>query len=234
MQWASDPNLISTSQQDAIDHPEKYPYNSFSSGGQKLGTAVFKDLNGDRIIDSRDMEPFGYTIIPELTPSISLSAQYAGFDLRVIGTAYLNRSVFLSPSMTFSEWGSNNSTHAVKDAWGYYTDDPNDPRNINAKYPRLSYSFNTEDSSRDNGSYQNDIWIMNGDYFALRNIEFGYSLPKKLIAKAYMTRCRVYFSAYNIATFSHLPKGMDPEKPMSYCWWYPKTRTFSFGLNVAF
>ena len=40
--------------------------------------------------------------------------------------------------MTFSEWGSNNSTHAVKDAWGYYTDDPNDPRNINAKYPRLS------------------------------------------------------------------------------------------------
>lgn len=234
VQWASDPNLISTSQQDAIDHPEKYPYNSFSGGGQKLGTAVFKDLNGDRIIDSRDMEPFGYTIIPELTPSISLSAQYAGFDLRVIGTAYLNRSVFLSPSMTFSEWGSNNSTHAVKDAWGYYTDDPNDPRNINAKYPRLSYSFNTEDSSRDNGSYQNDIWIMNGDYFALRNIEFGYSLPKKLIAKAYMTRCRVYFSAYNIATFSHLPKGMDPEKPMSYCWWYPKTRTFSFGLNVAF
>ncbi len=68
VQWASDPNLISTSQQDAIDHPEKYPYNSFSGGGQKLGTAVFKDLNGDRIIDSRDMEPFGYTIIPELTP----------------------------------------------------------------------------------------------------------------------------------------------------------------------
>lgn len=234
VQWASDPALVSTSQQDAIDHPEKYPYNSFSGGGQKLGTAVFKDLNGDRQIDSRDMAPLGYTMLPDWTPSISLNVKYAGFDLRVVGTAYLNRSVFLSPSMTFSEWGSNNSTHEVVNAWGYYNDNPNDPRNINAKYPRLSFSYNAEDSSRDNGSYQNDIWIQNGDYFSLRNIEFGYSLPEKLIAKAYMTKCRVYFSAYNVATWSHLPKDMDPERPMGYCWWYPKTRIFSFGLNVAF
>ncbi len=232
--WASDPNLIATSQADAIAHPEKYPYNTFSGGNQKLGTAVFRDLNGDRQIDSRDMEPYGFTLIPEITPSLSIYAEYKGFDLKVIGTAYLNRSVFLSPSMTFSEWGNNNATHEVVNAWGYYTDDPTDPRNINAKYPRLSYSYNTEDSSRDNGSYQNDIWIMNGNYFALRNIEFGYSLPKSLISKIHMSQCRFYFSGYNLATISHMPKGMDPEKPMSYCWWYPKTRTFNFGLHVEF
>ena len=234
VQWASDPALIATSHEDAIAHPEKYPYNTFSGGNQKLGTAVFRDLNGDRQIDSRDMEPYGFTLIPELTPSISLYAEYKGFDVKVIGTAYLNRSVFLSPSMTFSEWGNNNATHEVVNAWGYYTDDPADPRNINAKYPRLSYTYNTEDSSRDNGSYQNDIWIMNGDYFSLRNIEVGYSLPKSLISKIHMSQCRFYFSAYNLATISHMPKGMDPEKPMSYCWWYPKTRTFNFGLHVEF
>ena len=232
--WASDPNLISTSQQDAIDHPEKYPYNSFSGGGQKLGTAVFKDVNGDRMIDSRDMRPMGFTMLPDWTPSVQLTLKYAGFDVRVVGTAYLNRSVFTSPSMTFSEWGSNNSTHEVTKAWGYYTDNPNDPRNINAKYPRLSFSYNAEDSSRDNGSYQNDIWIMNGDYLSLRNVEVGYSLPERLISKLYMTRCRVYFSAYNVASWSHLPKDMDPERPMGYCWWYPKTRIFNFGINLAF
>ncbi|MDE5635786.1 MAG: SusC/RagA family TonB-linked outer membrane protein, partial [Muribaculaceae bacterium] len=149
------------------------------------------------------------------------------------GTAYLNRSVFVSPAYTFSEW-SGNSTHGITQAWGYFTDDPNDPRNINAKYPRISNSFNAIDSNRDTGTYQNDIWIMNGDYLSLRNIEFGYSLPQKLIAKAYMTRCRFYFNAYNVAEWSHLPKGMDPEKPMSYCWWYPKTRIFSFGVNISF
>lgn len=234
--WASDPDKISTSQQDAIDNPEKYPYNSFSGGGQKLGTAVFKDINGDRVIDSKDMKPLGYTLLPDLTPSVAINMAFAGFDLRVVGTAYLHRSVFLSPSMTYSEWGSKNSTHAVVDAWGYYTDDPTDPRNINAKWPRISSSFNAEDSARGSttSSYNNDIWIRNGDYFALRNIEFGYSLPAKLIAKAYMTKCRFYFNAYNVATWSHMPKGMDPEKPMSYCWWYPKTRIFSFGVNLAF
>ena len=111
----------------------------------------------------------------------------------------------------------------------------NDPRNISAKYPRIRYGgFNTEDSDRDNGSYQNTIWIQNGNYLSLRNIEIGYSLPIRLIAKAGMTKCRFYFSGYNLYNWSKLPKDIDPEKPMSYCWWYPKTRTFSVGVNIGF
>ena len=49
-----------------------------------------------------------------------------------------------------------------------------------------------------------------------------------------MTKCRVYFNAYNVYNWSSLPKGMDPEKPISFVWWYPKTRIFSFGINVSF
>lgn len=232
--WASDPNLIASSQQDAIDNPEKYPYNTASNGSQQLGTAVFRDLNGDRQIDSNDMVPDTYTIIPELTPSMTFGFEYAGFDARAILTAYLNRSVFLSPAVSYSGW-SNMGTHEVTKAWGYYTDDPTDSRNINATYPRPTYGgFNAIDSDRSTGTYQNDIWIVNGDYLSLRNIEVGYSLPKKLIAKANLTKCRIYFSGYNLYTWSHLPKGLDPEKPMSYCWWYPKTRSFSFGINIGF
>ncbi len=234
VQWASDPSKIATSQQDAIDHPEKYPYNSASNGNQALGTAVFEDLNGDRLIDNRDMIPTGYTIIPEITPSISISAEYKGFDLKVVGTAYLNRSVFVSPAASFSGW-SNMSTHEGVNFWGYYTDDPADPRNVNAKYPRPVWGgYNAIDSDRGTGTYQNDIWIMNGNYFSLRNVEFGYSLPAKLIAKARMTKCRIYVSGYNLKNWSVLPKGMDPEKPMSYCWWYPKTRIFNIGVNIGF
>ena len=234
VQWASDPSLIATSQEDAIAHPEKYPYNTASAGNQPLGTAVFKDLNGDRQIDSNDMIPMGYTIIPELTPSVSLFAEYKGFDLKVVATAYLNRSVFISPAASFSGW-SNMSTHEGQYFWGYYTDDPADPRNVNAKYPRPVWGgYNAIDSDRGTGTYQNDIWIMNGDYLALRNVEFGYSLPARLIAKARMTKCRIYVSGYNLMNWSHLPKGMDPEKPMSYCWWYPKTRIFNVGINIGF
>jgi TonB-linked SusC/RagA family outer membrane protein len=234
VQWASDPALIATSQEDAIAHPEKYPYNTASSGAQQLGTAVFKDLNGDRQIDSNDMVPDTYTIIPELIPTLNLGFEYKGFDARVVLTAYLNRDVFLSPAISFSGW-SNMGTHEVTKSWGYYTDDPTDPRNINAAYPRATYGgFQAVDSDRSTGTYMNDIWIVNGNFLSLKNIEIGYSLPKRLIAKASLTKCRFYFSGYNLTTWSSLPDGVDPEKPMSYCWWYPKTRTFTFGVNLGF
>lgn len=231
-QWASDPNLVPTSHQDAIDHPEKYPYHSASGTGQSLGTAVFKDLNGDRLIDTNDMTPTGYTMIPELTPSLNIGFSWYGFDARAVFTAYLNRSVMCRENMAYSGWGKM-GTHEVTKAWGYYTDDPTDPRNINAKYPRpTTSSFNPIDSQ---GDYQkNTIWHTNGDFLSLRNIEIGYSLPKTLIAKANLTKCRFYFSGYNLYTWSHLPKGFDPEKPTSYLWWYPKTRSFSIGINVGF
>jgi TonB-linked SusC/RagA family outer membrane protein len=233
-QWASDPNLIAGSQQDAIDNPEKYPYHTASNGKQLLGTAVFKDLNGDRQIDSNDMTPDTYTIIPELIPSVTFGLEYAGFDARAVLTAYINRSVFLSPALSYSGW-SNMGTHEVAKAWGYYNDDPSDPRNINATYPRPTYGgFSPIDSDRSTGTYKNDIWIVNGDYLSLRNIEIGYSLPKTLIAKASLTKLRLYFSGYNLYNWSHLPKDMDPEKPMGYCWWYPKVRSFSFGINIGF
>ncbi|MGE0017913.1 MAG: TonB-dependent receptor, partial [Bacteroides sp.] len=234
MQWANDPDKVATSQQDAIDHPEKYPYHTASNGKQTLGTAVFKDLNGDRQIDSNDMLPDSYTIIPEIIPALNIGLEWNGFDVRAVFNAYLNRSVFLSPAISFSGW-SNMGTHEVTKAWGYYTDNPADPRNINATYPRPLYGgFNAIDSDRATGTYKNDIWVRNGNYLSLRNVEIGYSLPKELIAKISMTKCRFYFSGYNLYNWSDLPDDVDPEKPMSYCWWYPKTRSFTFGVNIGF
>ncbi|HHU98163.1 MAG TPA: SusC/RagA family TonB-linked outer membrane protein [Petrimonas sp.] len=234
VEWATDPDLIATSHQDAIDNPHKYPYNIASGGKQLLGTAVFEDLDGDRKIDVNDMIPSGYTIIPDLIPSFTLGFGYKGFDARVVMNAYLNRSVFISPAMAWSGWG-NMGTQEVVNVWGYHTDDPFDPRNVNASWPRPVYGgYEPVSSDRGTGTYQNDIWIRSGDYWSLRNIEVGYSFPKKLIAKANMTNLRFYFSAYNIQTWSNLPKDMDPDKPMSYVWWYPKVRTFSLGLNLCF
>jgi TonB-linked SusC/RagA family outer membrane protein len=231
-QWASDPARIPTSHQDAIDHPEKYPYHA--AGVYKLGNAVFKDANGDRIIDTYDQVPSGYsnTRIPELIPNIRIGFELYGFDARAIFTGYLNRTVECRENMDYGFGWGGTSTHEVTKTWGYYTDDPTDPRNINAEYPRLSTTFS--DIDRNYPYNTSDIWLQSGNFWSLRNIEVGYSLPKKLIAKLYMSKCRVYFSAYNIKTWSHFENGFDPENPTNYIWAYPKTRSFSFGVNVAF
>ncbi|MDR0543253.1 MAG: TonB-dependent receptor [Dysgonamonadaceae bacterium] len=229
-QWASDPALIPESHQDAIDHPEKYPWHA--AGKYKLGNAIFKDTNNDRIIDGYDKKPSGYTNIPELIPNLKIGIGWKGFDARVILTAYLNRTVETRENMDAGFGWGGTATHAVTSTWGYYNDDPNDPRNINAKYPRLSTSFS--DIDRNYPYNQSDIWVVSGDFLSLRNIEIGYSLPERLIAKAYMTKCRVYFSGYNLQNWSHLPAGFDPENPTNYIWAYPKTRSFSIGVNIGF
>jgi TonB-linked SusC/RagA family outer membrane protein len=236
VQWADDAAKIASSRQDAIDNPDKYPYNSASSGKQALGTAVFEDLNGDRQIDVLDKAPDTYTMLPELLPILNLSLGYKGFDIRVVFNGYLNRSVFLSPAMAWSGWG-NMGTQEIVNTWGYYSLDPADPRNVNALYPRPTYSgYEPVSSDRGSGTYKNDVWIVRGDYWSLRDVEIGYSFPKSLLAKVNMSECRIYLSGYNVKYFSNkdLPKDVDPEKPMSYLWWYPKTRTFSVGIRLGF
>lgn len=241
--WASDKTLIPESHQDAIDNPWKYPYNA--AGQYKLGNAVFQDTNGDRIIDDYDKVPTGYSAtaidaaanrygiaVPELIPSLRLGFSWKGLDTRVVLTAYLNRSVPTRENMDYGFGWGGTSTHAVTKTWGYYTDDPDDPRNINAKYPRLSTSFSNLD--RNYPYNESTIWVVNGDFLSLRNIEIGYSLPLNWISKLNMTKCRVYFSGYNLCNWSHLPDGFDPENPTNYIWAYPKTKSFSVGLNIEF
>lgn len=230
--WASDPNLIPSSHEDAIAHPEKYPYNA--AGVYKLGNAVFADVNGDRIINDYDRVANGYSNshIPETLHSLNVGFELGGFDARVILTGYLSRTIECRENMDYGFGWGGTSTHEVTKTWGYYTDDPMDIRNIMAKYPRLSTQFS--DVDRNYPYNQSNIWLMKGNFWSLRNIEVGYSLPKQLIAKWYMTKCRFYFSAYNIKTFSNMGKGFDPENPTNYIWAYPKTRSFSFGINVGF
>lgn len=227
-QWASDESLIATSHQDAIDNPYKYPY----QGNIKLGNAIYIDQNGDRIIDSYDIIPYGYNYIPELIPSVKVGFEWNGFDARAMITAYLNRYVSCRENMDFGFGWGGTSTHEVTKTWGYYTDDPTDPRNVNATYPRLSTTYS--DNDRNYPRNQNSIWVRNGNFLSLRNVEVGYSLPQKLIAKLNMTQCRVYFSGYNLYTWSHFDNGIDPENPTNYIWNYPKTKSFSFGINIGF
>ena len=242
-QWASNEAYIPESHQDAIDNPWKYPYSA--AGKYKLGNAIFQDTNGDRIINDYDKVPTGYSAtaidgganryavaVPELIPSLRIGFSWKGIDARIILTAYLNRSVPMRENMDYGFGWGGTSTHAITNTWGYYTDDPTDLRNITAKYPRLSTSFS--DIDRNYPYNESTIWVVNGDFLSLRNVELGYSLPLKWISKLNMTKCRFYFSGYNLHNWSNLPDGFDPENPTNYIWAYPKTKSFSVGVNIEF
>ena len=58
----------------------------------------------------------------------------------------------------------------------------------------------------------------------------SYSFPKRWIDKISLSQLKAFVSIENLATFSSLNKGIDPE---TLSWNYPAFRTVSFGLNVT-
>ena len=85
-------------------------------------------------------------------------------------------------------------------------------------------------------------YLEDGSYFRIKNLTVGYDFPKNLIKKAYMTRCRVYFSADNLWTATKF-SGMDPEISLTtttyelagmYSNNYPVGRTYQAGVEISF
>ena len=142
-----------------------------------------------------------------------------------------------------------NKTREITDADGAYTDANqmslihstqgwtrwNKPGDI-ATHPR-AISANDSHSNAVSSRYLED-----GSFFRLRNITIGYDFPAQLISKAKMTKCRLYFTADNIATATKF-SGMDPEINMVsgentlaglYNSNYPVGRTFQGGVEISF
>ena len=78
-----------------------------------------------------------------------------------------------------------------------------------------------------------------GDYFLekawfirIRNIAFGYTLPKAPLQKLKMNNLRIFANVMNPFLFTPY-SGMDPETE-SYVAAYPNQRTYSLGVQIGF
>ena len=83
----------------------------------------------------------------------------------------------------------------------------------------------------------------NASFLRIQNITIGYSVPIQWLKPIHLSAARIYFTAYNVACFTKY-KGYDPEVDMSsksnamcpgvdYAA-YPKSRTYTLGINVSF
>lgn len=112
-------------------------------------------------------------------------------------------------------------------------------------YPRVGYLDGQnkvigDGAANKNYSTVSGFLVEKGDYLKLKNLSFGYTLPKKYSRKAKMEKLRVYFSAQNLFTISKY-SGIDPEIGGSSLMYnvdninrYLPSRLYSFGLDVQF
>ena len=186
----------------------------------KTGTTF--DNPGDRKVIGNTTPRYQY--------GITLGANYAGFDLNVIMQGVGKRDYWVSDVLTFPMNGDNFIPlfDGLTDYWK-----PTDPANgdwtainPNAKYPRL---YGNRGNSGSNLRVS-DKYLSDASYLRIKNITLSYSLPKTWVSKMSLSQLKAFVSIENVATFSSLPSGIDPERIE---WNYPSFRTVSFGINVT-
>ncbi|MBR1871812.1 MAG: TonB-dependent receptor [Bacteroidales bacterium] len=210
-----------TSQEDI----DTWPKQSF--GVVKPGDIKYVDVNDDGVVDVLDVVPIGYTTVPEINYGFGLSMSWKGIDFSFFfnGVGHVTRII---GGTNF--WGGTSTTalqsgQIYKDvALHHWTTDNPDP---NAKYPRLSLA------KAENNSQNSTFWQRDMSFLRMKNIELGYTLPKKWTKRAGMSAVRFYVQGVNLLTFSKF-KLWDPELDANYGNVYPMTKNISLGVNVNF
>lgn len=205
--------------------PEDYDSNGNYTGATQIGNfgpgdIKYKDQNDDGVINTSDLVIIGSTI-PRYTFGLNLFGEYKGIDLNVLfqGVGKADGYVWGHSIGSFYEGGS--MPEIGKDYWT--------PENRNAMFPRLAFN-------NSNNQQNSSFWVKDAAYLRLKNIQVGYTIPKKLISKIGVSNLRLYISTDNVFTISKFWKYFDVESPVlsGYGNFYPIMRTTTIGLDLRF
>jgi len=187
-----------------------------TAGVTSAGDLIYKDQNGDGVINALDRVYLG-SDIPRFTYGFNLAASYKGFDFSALlqGVAKVDISTLAIEKAPLSSDGNFREIH--EDSWR--------PTNTDAAFPRLlTTNINYVSSS---------FWIKSGAYLRVKSVQLGYTLKPSITSKIGLSKLRIYASGQNLFTFSKLPSDIDPESPNDNRY-YPQVKTYTVGLNANF
>lgn len=196
-------------------------------GTPRPGDALFKDLNGDGVINGDDKTRFGYAERPDYVFGFLGGLKWKNFEFSMQWTAAMNASRILDGEYR-NAFGSTNSRMLLKFlADGRWTEE-----NPNSRFPRLTFM------NKSHYLQTSDLWLMNGSYLRLKTAEISYTLPQKdFLKKVGIESVRFYCNGYNLLTlFSDLndididPEGGTDGGNNNY----PNIRIYNFGVNISF
>ena len=187
----------------------------------KAGDLKYKDLNGDHVINDKDIAAIGYPRYPLLTGNLNASISWKGIDFSMTWSGAFKTSRLLN-EMYRRPFGSSGKTSLMK----FMMEEQWTPeRGNSAKAPAISFSNNSN-------YLDSDLWLRDASYVRLKNIELGYTFPSAWTEKLHMNSLRVNVSGYNLLTFDKI-KHTDPEaNPNGHA--YPMIKVVNFGLKAVF
>lgn len=189
------------------------------------GMVKYKDVDGNGVIDTNDRTVIGNGL-PEWYGGITNTLNYKNIDFSFMFQFSYGNDVYNANRMfnTQSQDERSNQLAEVADRWT--------PTHASNRVPSAKGYVKYQLYSR---------FIEDGSFLRLKNITLGYTLPNKWTRKAYINRLRVYGTAQNLFCLTKY-SGYDPEVNMKssplmpgFDWGaYPKSKVFTFGIEVQF
>jgi TonB-linked SusC/RagA family outer membrane protein len=187
----------------------------------KPGDVKFANLNGDNVIDGNDRTVIG-SPIPKFTYGLTFNLAYKAFDFVIFGNGVHGNDIF--QGLRRLDIGNANYQTSILNRWT--------PSNPSTTMPRVV-------DTDPNKNYTNfsKLYLESGNYFRIKTLQIGYTLPQEISKKAGMNKLRVYVMSENLATITKYD-GYDPEIGGNVLGIdkgvYPQARSFMIGVNVGF
>lgn len=193
-------------------------------GTVRAGDLKYKDMNGDGFIDQSDISPIGKPNLPNTSIGVPLKLTYKGFDLNVLFQGAFGYSLALRGNAIEPFQSQFQPIH--QNRWT--------PTNTeSAFFPRLTTNPTSINSP---SAYMSDYWLINAHYIRLKTVELSYQLSSRMLPFR-INNARIYFSAYNLATWSNITKKyqQDPEVISNSAGdSYLNQKVVNLGIQVGF
>ncbi|RLT81132.1 SusC/RagA family TonB-linked outer membrane protein [Bacteroides acidifaciens] len=200
--------------------------NARYNGTLQPGVVKYKDQDGDGVITTNDRTVIG-NAMPKWYGGITNTLNFKGIDFGFMFQFNYGNNIYNATRIyaTQSRSGRRNMLAEVADRWS--------PTNASNKVPAY------------NGYITNDVYsrfVEDGSFLRLKNLTLGYTLPHKWVRKFHASKLRIYGTAQNLFCVTKY-SGYDPEvnsasnNPMTpgLDWGaYPKSRVFTFGIDLQF
>lgn len=185
------------------------------------GDVRFVDVDGNGLIDADDRTDIGKGM-PDWTFGLNLSVNWNNFDFSMMWQGTVGNDVFDATRRT--DISSTNLPSWMLNRWT--------GEGTSNRIPRFMVG--------DNINWQSsDLYVYDGSYLRLKNIQLGYTLPAFLTKKAFISSLRIYVAAENLFTFTKY-HGFDPEISsggtslgIDYGV-YPQGKVWTVGANLTF
>ena len=199
---------------------------------QLPGDFIYKDVNGDGVINGMDERPIGYPTgwAPMMSFGGRIGLNWKGIDLNIDFAGGAMQSWNQDYELRNAFHGDGNSpAYLLEDRWHRA-----DPYDVNSEWIPGYYPAIRKGNSGPN-SRNSDFWLTNVRYLRVRNLELAYSLPKRITEKLKAEKIRMYVNGSNLISFDNVKKfQIDPEIEAAAAVAYPQQKVFMVGFNVTF